>query len=428
MHRGGRGRPTNPSDVTPRGLCVAAIAAAAFAATGCTGDREPITIGVEPSASIQDAVDRARPGDLVLIEPGVYNESVEVTTRDIVIRGVDRNSVVLDGETDLENGIVVRSNGVAIENLTVRGFRGNGVLFVGELDQRGASGDSYGAAGESVQLRGYRASYVTAHDNGLYGLYAFAAQQGVFEHSYTAGHPDAGVYIGQCQPCDAVVTDVVSERNTIGYQAINASGVAVVSSTWTGNRMGIEVGSQDAERLAPQIGHHIVGNVVTDNVNAAAPGTPESAFGLGIVISGGQENVIERNLVTGHSLAGIAVTDVDTYAPRANQVRGNVLSDNGVDLVYVISTPNRGGESPSDCFEDNRADTADPPSLLVGSCVGQTPASDPLVGPPGPKTVTFSVQRVAPQPSRPGDPRGPWTSAGEIDTTLDLEQIELPEQ
>ena len=64
----------------------------------------------------------------------------------------------------------------------------------------------------------------------------------------------------------------------------------------------------------------------------------------------------------------------------------------------------------------------------VGSCVGQTPASDPLVGPPGPKTVTFSVQRVAPQPSRPGDPRGPWTSAGEIDTTLDLEQIELPQR
>jgi hypothetical protein len=410
---------------------VGALAAAGFAAialTSCTGTREPITIGVEPSASIQVAVDRARPGDLVLIEPGVYNESVEVTTRDIVIRGVDRNTVVLDGETELENGIVVRSNGVAIENLTVRGYRGNGVLFVGELDQRGASGDSYGAAGESVQLRGYRASYITAHDNGLYGLYAFAAQQGVFEHSYTAGHPDAGVYIGQCQPCDAVVTDVVSERNTIGYQAINASGVAVVSSIWTGNRMGIEVGSQNAERLAPQIGHQIIGNVVTDNVNAAAPGTPESAFGLGIVISGGQENVIERNLVEGHSLAGIAVTDVDVYAPRANQVRGNALADNGVDLVYVISTPNRGGELPSDCFEANQAETADPPSLLVEKCGSQTPASEPLVGPPGPKTVTFSVQRVAPQPSRPGDPRGPWMSAAKIDTTLDLEQIDLPEQ
>ena len=39
-----------------------------------------------------------RPGDLVLVSPGVYHESVTVATDGIVLRGVDRNRTILDGE------------------------------------------------------------------------------------------------------------------------------------------------------------------------------------------------------------------------------------------------------------------------------------------------------------------------------------------
>ena len=56
-------------------------------------------------ATIQEAVDAAVPGDLVLIAEGTYNEQVTVETDDVVIRGVDRNKVILDGEYELDNGI-----------------------------------------------------------------------------------------------------------------------------------------------------------------------------------------------------------------------------------------------------------------------------------------------------------------------------------
>ncbi len=59
----------------------------------------------EQYTKIQDAVDDAATGDLVLIGPGVYNESVTVTTSYITLRGTDRNKVIIDGQFMSENGM-----------------------------------------------------------------------------------------------------------------------------------------------------------------------------------------------------------------------------------------------------------------------------------------------------------------------------------
>jgi plastocyanin len=103
----------------------------------------------ENHGTIQAAVDAARPGDLVLVGPGVYREEVKVAVPSLVIRGRDRNRVVVDGEFQRPNGISVTADGVAVENLTVRNARSNGLFWTG--------------------VRGYRASYVTAYNNQDHG-------------------------------------------------------------------------------------------------------------------------------------------------------------------------------------------------------------------------------------------------------------------
>src|SRR5262249_14930360 len=136
--------------------------------------------------------------------PGVYHEAVTVTSDDIVIRGADRNATVVEGDFKRDNGFKVLANGVAIENMTARDFTSNGFYWTG--------------------VRGYRGSYLTAYRNGDYGIYSFGSTVGQFDNSYASGSPDAGYYIGQCYPCDAVIDHVTAEWNGIGYSGTNAGG------------------------------------------------------------------------------------------------------------------------------------------------------------------------------------------------------------
>ncbi|MFK8024775.1 MAG: plasmid stabilization protein, partial [Ilumatobacter sp.] len=59
---------------------IAALLASALVAVACgSGDDGPSTITVPDDApTIQQAVDRAEAGDLVLIEPGIYREQVVI--------------------------------------------------------------------------------------------------------------------------------------------------------------------------------------------------------------------------------------------------------------------------------------------------------------------------------------------------------------
>jgi plastocyanin len=296
--------------------------------------------------TVQGAVDRARRGDLVLVSPGVYHESVTVATDGVVIRGVDRNTTILDGDFEKKNGIaVLGADGVAIENLTARNFTENGFFW--------------------NDVQGYRASYVTAYRNGDYGLYAFGSQWGTFDHSYASGSPDAGFYIGQCNPCRAVITDVVSEYNQLGYSGTNSSDLSIVRSIFRNNRTGVAPNSLSSEELGPQGHNTIVGNLIETNGNSDAAQTADEiwdiVYGTGIAVVGGVGNRILRNHLPGNALAGIVIAsnpglDGNPFPATDNVVRGNNVHGTRVaDLATALLKPADGN-----CFAANDYGTSAP--------------------------------------------------------------------
>ncbi len=241
--------------------------------------------------TITEAVEAAAEGDLILVAPGTYHEAVNVTTDNLTIRGLDRNEVVLDGEFELDNGIrVLGANGVVIENLTTQNYTSNGVFF--------------------LEVDGYRASYVNAIRNGDYGIYGFDSINGTIEHAYGAGSPDAGVYIGQCFPCDSLIDDVIAEHNGLGYSGTNSGGnLLIVNSTFRHNRAGIVPNSGSYELCYPERQTTIVGNLVHSNNQPDTPAIDVAilAMGNGILIPGGIANTVERNLVYDHDKTGIGL-------------------------------------------------------------------------------------------------------------------------
>ncbi len=299
----------------------------------------------EDAPTIQRAVDRARAGDLVLVDPGEYHESVRVRTPYLTIRGRDRGGVILDGGFRLANGIhVLDADGVALENLTARHFTTNGFYWTG--------------------VDGYRGSYLTAYANGDYGVYAFGSVHGRFEHSYAGGHPDSGFYIGQCRPCHAVIEDVLAEDNALGYSGTNAGGdLHIVNSEWRDNMSGIAPNTLDSELLAPQRGVTIEGNIVhhNDNLEAPAKALQYPSIGTGILLAGGSDNVVRGNLVTDHRNYGIALLpnlDQRIWIAEGNRVTGNRVERSGRADLVLGAPAGRGN-----CFGGNDFRTSLPPAI-----------------------------------------------------------------
>lgn len=363
----------------------------------------------EDYPTIQKAVNAAKPGDLVLIGPnttadGTYHEAVSVNTPDITIRGRDRNSVIVDGQYKLDDGFDVTADNVTIENMTARHFTDNGFYW--------------------ENVTGYRGSYLTAYANGDYGIYSYKSTDGQFDHSYAAGQPDSGFYIGGCHPCNALITNVISEDNALGFSGTNAGGNLVISdSIWRNNMGGIVPNTLDSEPNPPQNDDTIINNLVENNNNLNAPADPLEypSIGNGIMLAGGINNDVENNRVSGQMYYGILVIpniDQHFWEPGGNTIKNNIVTDSGI-ADLALSALSAG----NNCFSGNTVSRTVPPFLQFTHACG-SPFSVAGAGDPSAAVVVFNhfmqanLGRLHPQDWRKFTPPADAIQPGMPDPTI----------
>lgn len=261
--------------------------------------------------SIQSAVDAAQPGDWILVGPGDYHErqdygdishaaGVAITKSNLHLRGMDRNSVIVDGtkpassacsatatDQDLgpipanttdpqgRNGIEVfgennAADNVSIENLTVCNF----------LDGSGGNGNEIwwngGDGGGHIGMDGYTGNYLTATSSysntstttvgpccgvydpsGSYGIFSSDATHGSWTYSYASNMADSAFYIGACQQvCDATMNYDHAQHSSLCLSSTNAGGYILVENTeCDNNKTGLVSNAQNNDDWpGPQAG------------------------------------------------------------------------------------------------------------------------------------------------------------------------------
>ena len=307
--------------------------------------------------TIQAAVNAAAPGALVLISPGVYHEGVQVLPghENIVLRGTDRNKVILDGQFDNDepNGVTVQANGVAIENMTARNYVSNGFYWRG--------------------VTGYRGSYLTSYRTGDYGIYAFDSEVGQFDHDLGIGRAmpaSTSASAATVAPPSPIrwASGAVSDIRARTRAAISSSPTTRSTTTgWASCRTARVVRSSRRRRDVVIVGNRVYSN---NNIKTPAIDIAVTAEGNGILVAGGNDDVVEHNLVYDQSEYGIGMIPLPekvlrrptrsrrTRAVEQHGARTDVSGSKVADLALVLYTNPK--DPAKNCFSNNVYGTTSP--------------------------------------------------------------------
>ena len=362
-----------------------AILVLALTASGSASAKE---IRVHAGQSIQAAIDQAKPGDVVAVEPGNYQETgrpcpsspsdtcaLVVTTDDIRLFGMggdddhdgDHHQGDQGGQGDHGHGhdAAAKSDHGSKPHrvvLTPMGDQDRGI----EVARPGADGaqclDDQSQRLQKFSIRGFTVNgfaddgififcvddwqirEVSANDNGEYALFPSHTRHGRITRSIATGAHDTGIYIGQS--FDARIDHNVSTKNVSGYELENSSNMRLDHNSSFKNTAGILTFANPGLDVHVNENNRIDHNFVVGN---NAPNTcidPNDEVcqvpsGTGILLLATDSNTVQNNWVLNNDSYGIGTIsqctldastchslDVDPD-PDHNVIAHNFVQGNG---------------------------------------------------------------------------------------------------
>jgi len=317
-----------------RDTVILALLVVLVAVCNSTG-AEPIVVRSEES--VQEAIDRAAAGTVIVLSAGVYRESL-VVDKSLTLRGSDSLGVAIVG---LEQGSVIRILGddtvVRLESLTVRG----GVGFAGHGIEAEDSA--------SVTL-----SQVRTCDNSWCGVWAKDKSHVLLQDSESSSNGTFGLY-GQDFATLTLERSRVTDNNTHGLFILHYAEVLVRDSTVSENWSGLWM--WDGSRVA------VENSAVCDNIDVGI-----SVWNAGLLRLRGA--TVAGNGSTGIWLAESSRGILNDSSIAENGSDGILLQEDAVaeisDCIVIAN-----GEAGIRAWTPSCAETFNPDRTFKGTVTGE---------------------------------------------------------
>ncbi len=275
---------------------VGALGVAASPASAATTQQRLV---VGPGQSIQAAVDRAHSGDVIVIRPGRYHESVLIRKNGITLQGsgaYSTGTVILPPTGKPKNLCAQLMSGFCVIgdvnfrtgevkspvwNVHIRGMMINNFKYFGVV---------------ALGANGTRMEYISANGNGEYGLTAFASKNSVFAYNTATGSGEAGIYVGDSPEANTQVRYNKVSGNALGIFVRHAHDVHIAYNRAYDNCQGILVLDEGQRGGA---GHVTIRYNSVSHNNKVCPASHEAPplSGGGILLLGATHTVVAHNSV-----------------------------------------------------------------------------------------------------------------------------------
>lgn len=327
---------------------------------------------------------KAKTKVVVAVKPGKYVEGVVVdgtakkkSFDDLTIEGTkkDRKKTVLEGKNAkgelgaAQNGIeAISVDGLVLKNMWARNYQSNGFFI-------------HASSEEGQHCDGYTMDNLLASDNRSYGLFAKNCFGGKMVNSAGYHQGDSAFYVGETpcnsknwtnhgvvpapKPCQrkpkwTLLKNDRSYENVLGYSGTNSKYVKIVESAFYNNGAGIVPNTLDSEGFEPNGWNVFERNdvfwnnynyflsaskfhTVSGGLGQLAGATVNYPTGVGIVLYGGDENIVRDNNVFGNYKWGIA-----SFSGPGEVFVANVGDDaKNINNEIVENTMGREGADPN---------------------------------------------------------------------------------
>jgi parallel beta-helix repeat protein len=276
-----------------------------------TASSKTIHVRAKQDDAINNAIDRANPGDRLVVHKGIYRDPVVVDKRVRIVgkkkrHGRKSKKPVINPGCSTDTGFDVRADGVGLRRLKLRG----GGLFTLDI--------SLVDSGTARQLR------LIDTCDALYGINVFDSGPVELLQNRTSGYLDAGIYVG-------------------GISDTGGSTLLIRSNDSFANNRGLIVEDSDDEP-GESVVIRVADNRFHDNT---IPDPPGEGPPVGIFVNRSHNVTFVDNLVQRNGVYGVHLDPQST----ANRFFDNNFTGNPTP-VFDQGTDNCGsGNTPAGSFD-----------------------------------------------------------------------------